>query len=85
MVYSWNLLHDLHERVIDDDGGWLGNLLRQVVLNLYVTTESNYLVADGVLESKHDRNGNNHDAKSDGHTNGGNADSRSTDLAALTF
>ena len=60
-------------------------MLRHVVLHLYVTAESHYLVANGMFETEHDGHRDNHYRQSDGHSDGGYADSRAADLTALTF
>ena len=55
------------------------------VRNGNMATESHNLIADGMLESKHYGQGNNHHGKTYCHADGSNTNSRATHLLAFTL
>ena len=84
MAYAFCLPDFLHQRIAKADGGRNGRLLGHEVRNLDMTAEAHHLVADGMLETRYHRHGDNHHCQSDGNTNSGNCDSRTADLLSVS-
>ena len=80
MSDTFNLLDDRHQTVVGSDKVRIRIVESEYVVDLYMSTETDHLIADGVLETKHHTYGDNHHSQTDCYTDGGNTDSRTTDF-----
>ena len=85
MAHPFHILHDVYHTVVDADRVGVDAIQRAQVLYLYMIPETHHLVAYGMLESKHHAYGNDHHSQSDGHSNGGYMNCRTTYLAAVAL
>ena len=78
MPDTFNMLKDVHDTVVGTDDIRVGCVVAEDIVYLYVTAETYYLVAYGMLEAQDDGYRDDHDGQSDGYTNGSDTDSRTT-------
>ena len=79
------LAEHLHHAVAGTDGVGVDVVVFHQVLHLDVSAEACHLVADGVLESQHHADGDDHHHESDGDAHEGNTYSRATHLTLVAL
>ena len=80
-----NMFQDVDHGVVDDDGVLFHLLQGEEVGHLYMASEADDLVADGVFESQHHTDGDNHDGKSDGYSGSGNMYGRARNFSFVAL
>ena len=80
MSDTFDLLDDRHQTVIGSNKIRVRIVESEHVMDLYMSTKTDHLVADGMLETEYHTYGDNHHCQTDRYTVGSNTDSRTTDF-----
>ena len=78
-------LEYLHHTVVGTDGIGVDIVVFYQVVHLDMSAEARHLVSDGVLETQHYTDGDNHHHQSDGDTHDGYTDGRTTHFAFVAL
>ena len=85
MLHTGYLFVAPHDAVVDAERVGLGAEESKYVLHLDMAAESYHLIADGVLEAKHDAHGDDHHRQTDGDSDGSNTNGRTTHLSLVAL